>query len=76
MDKLWQVFKITAPSSRQSKGHPIRYPKAILKLIWQKRKAWKKSLARHDGSREAYRVACNNVKKAINVFHAGVSHDL
>ena len=30
-----------------------------------------KSLAKHNGSREAYRVVCNMVKKAINAFHAG-----
>ena len=63
-----EVFIVTAPKKRRVKKHPCRFPRAILKLIWRKRRGWKDS--NKHGSKELYIKACKNLKVAINTFYA------
>ena len=68
MKILWDIFNITAPFKRPFKRHPQRLPKAILRLIWRKRKAWKSFTK--TGNRAPYAESCRMVKLSINKFHA------
>ena len=63
-----EVFIVTAPKKRRLKKYPCRFPRATLKLIWRKGRAWKAS--KKHGSKELYIKACKNLKVAINTFYA------